>query len=453
MFCDLTEEEEIELPLPNSWIRTFNAVAGNVMYKNLSTGVESEEHPFVLQALNAARKLPLPANWVVKEARLSDGTIDYFYCNPSLGLSNWDPPQLRHCLADCLGKNGYESAAHDILAGVIEPMESHESQSQDSSEEESSSDQSDEIDHGSYGDESQSQVSATAPSFSLATAMEGIDQNRHEHPSEKHSHNVYEESDFQMAASQGANIIEDVGAVFERLELQVDPPEDGDESSQKLQPSPFLVSEDLLFGPRGRSEKWQLVREANKLKSGDTASQGRRGGVLKPPTNSSGVKVLSVDVLEADSRVRELISKVRIKLAKKSGIRSKHIDIAELEEQLEAPGAKIDNIRLLIDLMSMASDLLGTLVQHPEYIVSTMASADPQSLAMVHVAFTFIQRVLHPFCTDQTLTTALLLEAINLQVLFVAAVLLTRSFDQSIVHFKHCTIKHCLMKQISVATN
>ena len=66
------------------------------------------------QALNAARKLPLPAGWIVQETRLGDGTVDYFYCNAALGLSNWDPPTLRQCLADALSSHGFKPAANEI---------------------------------------------------------------------------------------------------------------------------------------------------------------------------------------------------------------------------------------------------------------------------------------------------------------------------------------------------
>lgn len=89
MFDDLQDDEEALLPLPEHWIRSFNVLGENVVYKNIRMGLESEEHPLVLQAINAARKRSLPDGWSVKEALLSDGSLDYFYCNPSLGLSNW----------------------------------------------------------------------------------------------------------------------------------------------------------------------------------------------------------------------------------------------------------------------------------------------------------------------------------------------------------------------------
>ena len=82
---DINEEDETRLPLPANWVRLFNADSKNY-YKNLSSGIESEEHPFILSALIAARKMKLEPGWVVREASLEDGTIDYFYCNPTLGI-------------------------------------------------------------------------------------------------------------------------------------------------------------------------------------------------------------------------------------------------------------------------------------------------------------------------------------------------------------------------------
>lgn len=89
------------------------------MYKSTVTVVESQEHPFILKALNTARKHPLPPGWLVKD----NGNGEFYYYNPSIGKSMWDPPSLRTCLADCLKEAGYVAAANRILAAV-EPVPS-----------------------------------------------------------------------------------------------------------------------------------------------------------------------------------------------------------------------------------------------------------------------------------------------------------------------------------------
>ena len=60
---------------------------GDVRYLNLKFGSESEEHPYILQALNMARKLPLPVGWQVKKTITEEGDEDFFFWEPHLGLS------------------------------------------------------------------------------------------------------------------------------------------------------------------------------------------------------------------------------------------------------------------------------------------------------------------------------------------------------------------------------
>lgn len=365
MYSDLSEEEEAQLPLPPNWVRTVTASIGNIVYKNLKTGAESDEHPFVLQAMNAARKLPLPVGWSVQEARLSDGSIDYFYCNKTLAYSNWDPPHLRHCLADCLGSNGFSASAYDILSGA--PI-------WDDTENDESFDKDDEVGN-------------------------------------------YDQDHFNEVVSHNAQNIED----DEEDESIVQTEEEATTASEI--PPPPLMEDSSLFlegfvSGRARSEQWQLVRESHKQTLPENAPKTKKIEFLKPPMTLSGIRVLTSDVCDADERVRELVSNVRVRLAKRMGVESRSLDRRTLETQLEQSertDSDVPLIRTLIHLLSLASDVVTALLRHPEYIISTMTSTDPQSLDMVYVGFTVLHRLLHPFTSDQSLTTALLLEGINYQ--------------------------------------
>jgi len=64
MMKDISLEEEANLPLPKDWIRTMRMslnesgadnLPSETIYKNLTSGLESEEHPFLLKAMNIAR--------------------------------------------------------------------------------------------------------------------------------------------------------------------------------------------------------------------------------------------------------------------------------------------------------------------------------------------------------------------------------------------------------------
>ena len=104
--CDITKDEEAQLPLPDNWASQYSSSLNQVIYRNVNTGVESFEHPYILQAMSAARKQPLPPDWLVKEIKLANGSIDYFYSNSVLNISMWDPPTLRQCLVVCLQNQG-----------------------------------------------------------------------------------------------------------------------------------------------------------------------------------------------------------------------------------------------------------------------------------------------------------------------------------------------------------
>ena len=103
------------MPLPEGWIKVLRVNSG-IVYKDTYNNNESEEHPYILEALNAARKLELETGWTVKEAMLEDDSFGFSYFNAELGLSLRYPPYLRQCLADVLGSHGHSTVALWILS-------------------------------------------------------------------------------------------------------------------------------------------------------------------------------------------------------------------------------------------------------------------------------------------------------------------------------------------------
>jgi hypothetical protein len=63
LFTDLSPDDEKNLPLPQNWVRTskisLNSSGGTINeglhYKNIRTGLETEDNPFIIQALNSAK--------------------------------------------------------------------------------------------------------------------------------------------------------------------------------------------------------------------------------------------------------------------------------------------------------------------------------------------------------------------------------------------------------------
>ena len=136
---DLSSVEEDALPLPRYWERVQSAsmttggvdsggghsvISKKFFYRNISTGLESFEHPYIHEASETARAMKLSDIWLVKEAVGDDGESDYYYYNSDLRLSLWDHPLVRQCLSDILGSDGHSSAAMWILTKDIENIAS-----------------------------------------------------------------------------------------------------------------------------------------------------------------------------------------------------------------------------------------------------------------------------------------------------------------------------------------
>jgi hypothetical protein len=115
MEMDLTEAEEGHLPLPKAWVRALSAASNDLMYRNVSTGMEVMDHPYIIAATNAAKKLRLPDSWSAKVVTMDDGTEDVFYRNERAGISMWDHPLLRQCLASVLIDEGWENEAKKVM--------------------------------------------------------------------------------------------------------------------------------------------------------------------------------------------------------------------------------------------------------------------------------------------------------------------------------------------------
>ena len=81
IYQDLTDDDISNLPLPNGWIHTISMNNRIAMYKEVHTGIESFEHPLIVQTLNDLKYRKLPIGWVVKEIVLEDDTKDLFYFN------------------------------------------------------------------------------------------------------------------------------------------------------------------------------------------------------------------------------------------------------------------------------------------------------------------------------------------------------------------------------------
>lgn len=462
-FCDLTEEEEANLPLPDGWITLIKmtpaasgAEATTVRnYKNVRLGIESSEHPYILQAQNITKKFALPAEWALKTVTLQDGSKDVFYHNAELDFSMWDHPLLREQVCNILTKAGHNPVSFGIKRErkrrpkqeppKAEPKAapsnaSHvtdDQQTNRSSLSLSISDrQSFKNDQASVRSGLLQQVQAgtlsvrSERSSDVISEMDRITDDEDENQSDL-SHSVQTtpmsqkvsaeavEQASKASGSMGKLYLDDLGdlgsndvssgmpnmTAYHDSEPSAEPTTAG---TQELSPAgPETVESESVVDNR---RDWEGLLNAYKdpgLEYVDKISHRIRH--IKPPVTISGIRVLREDVMEANERVHQLIIKIRSLLSVKSGI---DCSILYHDNNKMSPGG---NQRSNVTL---ASDIVTALRQRPEYIVLAMANSNnvrDGSPIMVQVAFTALHRLLHPFSSDNSMTTAILLQGINYQ--------------------------------------
>lgn len=493
---DITEEEEHSLPLPFGWGGTITtSVNGGkgLMYKQIRTGLVVEEHPYINQALNVARKLPLSEGWSIKEAFLSDGTKDYFYTNNRMGISCWDPPLLRQCLSDVLGANGHSAESVWILKGdgppsskTINPTRSGTTSNMKPNNEELTGRRMQSVGEAyqqfKKSGEVQLSSNPTNPAKSYTPMMEASNSLRNSiAPARDVSmplhNNVDQTSGHDVAARSPSREKEKVIVVSATpskwsipASAQAIDPSANDNgysssfsnlpfSSSQLHPPPPPFTESArapeasspgedqsvitltssipsIAGVRSRSEKWEALRHnMTKETIPPDVPLTHTTERSAPPKSSAGIKILKQDVIDANLRVHELMIRLRTVLCGKEDMACRVMDfnIPSSRRQFRPDGgledksvdtSNIDGSKCTIvvnyssaEMLSLAADIMQELRHNPEHIICAMACCTPGSgNGMSQIAFSAINRLLHPFSTDSTMTTALLLQGINYQV-------------------------------------
>lgn len=390
-FEDISPEEEANLPLPGDWMRTIQSRPDGVkfrVYKNIKTGQEIDEHPIISRAMNVARKLPLPLGWCTMETRSEQDQIERFYYNADLQLSLWDPPMLRSCLADYLKVLGFDLESIGFRSEIQPPgyggIEEHKSPLLSPSD-----------GHGVGG--------SLLDRFTGETKMSLLDLDQPNSTNE----NI-------PPPPTSPEPWTDTPVVREAVQFA--PPQQvvAAPSETQLQPQQQTVPP-----PRDWERLLNIYKEPI-LPFSEKISH--RADELQPPVTWAGVKILRGDVREANERIHHLISRIRSMLATKRGYKCSflyHDSASENDEDQESESSST-----MKTAVTLASDIVTTLRQQPELVVMAIATNNNTigSTAMLQASFVALHRLLHPFSTDYSMTTALLLQSINYQLEELAAV-------------------------------
>eukprot|EP01032_Pedospumella_encystans_P021236 gene21236-24100_t len=472
-YVDLTEEEEANLPLPDGWITMIkipSPVDGTTRaYRNVRLGIESAEHPFILQAQNNAKKVQLPSTWSLKSVTASDGAQDVFYYNSELDFSMWDHPFLREQLCHLLMKAGHNPVELGIKKEVrVKPVEvptrpsktgsnlpddlrskfsnSTENPSQKPLEQRSVRSQQSVAGKSVQSSKSiQSSKSGRSSDvmneFEAESAVEEQDDERISQVDQEGYPPVHSSIPNEVILTGHPEIVSPLAVEnYGRLYLGDLGTENGSRQSnsgsrsqneefQENASSPEAYARNFSadYSPAGsaavnsepsenvvdNTRDWGGILDVYKdpgLEYADKISHRVRH--IKPPVTISGIRVLREDVMEANERVHQLLIKMRSLLSVKSGIECSMLYHENGNNSNPAENnAGRNNVTL-------ASDVVTALRQRPEFIVLAMANSNnvrDGSAVMEQLAFTALHRILHPFSADNSMTTALLLQGINYQ--------------------------------------
>jgi hypothetical protein len=425
-FVDISIEEENQLPLPEGWIRVIKYLGdrnadGTIsnltlrVYQNLSSGQESFEHPVIVKALNRARKLPLPKGWSLIHENI-DGKMETFYVNPEHQLSMWDPPTLRKCLVQLLRQMGFDDYANNIDQRKMHLDSSDEQKNFDPSSDISSSSRPSKYPEASnnYQNPSQNltdnlpsvtespvfhlgakQLNSTYPFQIPDDVSYPLPDEREEEGNFSGNYNEYTISDQEQRTPTTFNSL--------RRELQ---------THKNNSPERLL--------PENTERDWNSLLHSHREPNNDFEKLSHRVTNVPPPMTVSGINILKSDLKTANERVHQLIMKLRSMLAEREGCQCKFLyyekDIDSQQNSPILPLADENNEITVESIVTLASDIITLIRQQPDYIIMALSHRNfSPSLEMLEIAFIVVQRVLHPFSTDNSMTTALLLQSINYQ--------------------------------------
>lgn len=390
--------------MPEQWTRGMD-LSGEVKYKNLKFGSEAEEHPYIIQALNAARRLPLPAGWSVKKTLTEEGEEDYFFCHEAMGLSGWDPPQLRECLAGILRRDGFSRAADRLFPPLVQDEDKKGSFCQEDVDSDLQEDvkrhQQREKEEG--GDD---EPAAPPPASDADTVTPGgsVDWAR-------------------LRESIGdAGPRDHGGTYYEDYEEQYHDEQPGGHLSHSPYPSSVASTRSR------RSQKWQDIRQHQSQSA--QAARKRTPGAGSAPSSSGAsmsasrrapaavtqqsVRSLAAAVLEDNERVHVLLMELREALARRRGV-----SVRFLFSNLGVEGSSGSGVypqESVEALLGLGGGLASLVAEQPALVVRAIAALEQTPGEAELLVYTVLHRVLHPFSCDNSRTTALLLEALNFQI-------------------------------------
>jgi hypothetical protein len=450
---DLTDTEEEALPMPDQWTRGMD-LSGEVKYKNLKFGSESEEHPYIIQALNAARRQPLPAGWTVQKTLEGEGEgegegggeEDYFFFEPSSGLSGWDPPQLRECLCALLRRDGFSQAAERISLAGPQPSLAHTHSDLPEQQQRQEEEQQEE-----FREEPKEEFREEDLHHSDQDPSLGPSQSQSEEEEEEGERRGGEPADTPPASDTDTDTAGGGGSFVDwsklRQSLSSSPPggqgqgQDSYRDSYRDREEGYR-DEDAGGGATAshypssiastksrRSQKWQDIKQyqdshshslsqsthrrrgssSSRLPASSLASK-RPAGVI----TQQSVRTLAVSVLQDSEQVHALLMELREAFALRRNLQCNFLYATDPDST--GGSGLVYSRESVQSLLQLGAGLAKVVIAQPGLVVRAIAAVERDSSEADLLAYIVLHRLLHPFSADNSRTTVLLLEALNFQI-------------------------------------
>ena len=396
--------------------------------------------------------------WIVKEIVHIDGSKDYFYHNAEKGVSMWDPPMLRSCLANCILQEGFNPSEYGIVShhekesqiyGAERSKQSADLQrsvninvnnttfDRYNSDDDSNDDYSElfgdeegelsshQISHSplkalpqrvpvieipklSAGEVSKvamllkQKQSTTAPRGNRGGEIQAPITIIPSPPSNEENHLL------ERVDMSSTEVIEEQKEFVISLEnvphnYGENDDGDGDESVSSNEGAP--ISTPAVSQTRNWTEFLSQQRDKENEMVYSMVNRASSEGL---PISLPTIRVLRSEVEESGERIHQLVMKLRSIMTGKTGLES--------SSYTHKSRHKDNNNRPLKSLITLGSDIVSSLRQNPRYILLAMKKMNQSgSSTMAYIAFITLHRLLHPFSTDNSMTAALLLQGFNSQ--------------------------------------
>eukprot|EP00981_Chlorochromonas_danica_P005099 scaffold1034_cov175-Ochromonas_danica.AAC.25 len=403
------------------------------------------EHPLLLQALSIAKKRLLPFGWSIKEIKSPSGGMEYYYYNADLNLSLWDHPALRDCLVELLLGLGLDldyissilyypneqAAVEKAVSSLQEMSEEQKAPSDQRNTQKQQTQQQKQQQarplHPVYHQEQSSVVASTPKEQTLsqryhqASSVNTLGRLSPPPPAPPALLVQNLDSDGEEEYDAGYHQEEDEAEVPNTSSA---PYEVLDGNALPAPPEDEKETETVDIWERWKAALLAIVEPANEL------APYRAGDVAHLPISLSSLNVLRQDVENVMGKVHRLLLRLRSTLAADAGYQFSLIgQLPFADGQQRISLASTDSSEESDVLISLASDIVTQVRQQPQLIVQALTSTSPAGTAnaadgnnaealhtvRLHLAFVVLHRLLHPFSADASLTTALLLEALNHQ--------------------------------------